>query len=566
MNNYNDDKQNYNFGALRRYKDDKDLTINFAISEFIDNSISNFEQECIGTLKQLSIKIIYFCDEKKYWIIDNANGIDDLSNAMKIFKNTFLKSNTSKNQYGYGMKSAIFFLGKWGTIFTKCPSKDHFEKGEFVPEGEDENYKNLSDIDIQSKDVLYRVSEIDESKNIPPLILKEINNGGTCIQIENVFNHKGLTTEQTINNLWTFLYFRYYRYIKNKVDDIRFSLNIFTVDKNKFKPIPQPHEHNIFDEAVQIKNLKENWNSEVNSYKEKVMNNSEYNYVELKKYYDSLFENDKLIFENEEIIITGQDNVEYTLKAKICFINPNNKKDNKVISNAKGLAIIHSNRYICHPGANNDETNLYNFYINDRDCDSYWKWLYGEVELENFPNNQDCDYIMPDKNKRKIIFSSESNITEDDFKHGLKNYLTKIHPFLKFLVYLNKNNDDKNEIKKEILKLKKGSLLQKNISLDEEKNILTINKEVFKDVIPSNENFNSVNIKTINDDKKPILNLLNNENGNYFYEFNNSFDIINKDTIQINIQTLFIKIDLALKSGKVFNSAQELIDYILKDK
>ena len=173
---------------------------------------------------------------------------------------------------------------------------------------------------------------------------------------------------------------------------------------------------------------------------------------------------------------------------------------------------------------------------------------------------------MPDKNKRKIIFSSESNITEDDFQHGLKSYLTKIHPFLKFLVYLNKNNDDKNEIKKEIQKLKKGSLLQKNISLDEEKNILTINKEVFEDVISNNENFNTVNIKTINDDKKPILNLLNNENGNYFYEFNNSFDIINKDTIQINFQTLFIKIDLALKSGKVFNSAQELIDYIFKNK
>ena len=85
-------------------------------------------------------------------------------------------------------------------------------------------------------------------------------------------------------------------------------------------------------------------------------------------------------------------------------------------------------------------------------------------------------------------------------------------------------------------------------------------------MVPNNENFNSVNIKTINDDKKPILNLLNNENGNYFYEFNNSFDIINKDTIQINLQTLFIKIDLALKSGKVFHSAQELIDYIYKNK
>lgn len=565
MNNYNDDKQNYNFGALRRYKDDKDLTINFAISEFIDNSISNFEQECIGTPKQLSIKIIYFCDEKKYWIIDNANGINDLKNAMKIFKNTFLKSNSSKNQYGYGMKSAIFFLGKWGTIFTKCPYKDQFEKGEFVPEGEDENYKNLNDIDIQSKDVLYRVSEIDKS-NIPQEIIKDINYGGTCIQIENVFNHRGLKTSQSINNLWTFLYFRYYNYIKNKVDNVKFSLSIFTVEKNKYTLHPQPEERNIFDDAVQIKNLKENWISELNFYKEKTMNNSEYNYHELKKYYDSLFENDKLIFENEEIIITGQDGVEYTLKARICFINPNNKKDNKVISNARGLAIIHSNRYICHPGANDDETNLYNFYINDRDCDSYWKWLYGEVKLENFPNNHNCDYIMPDKNKRKIIFSSESNITEDDFKHGLKNYLTKVYPFLKFLVYLNKNNDDKNEIKKEIQKLKKNSLLQKNISLDEEKNILTINKELFKNVISNNENFNSVNIKTINDDKKPILNLLNNENGNYFYEFNNSFDIINKDTIQINIQTLFISIDLALKSGKVFNSAQELIDYIFKNK
>ena len=73
------------FGYLLKLKDATDITLNSAISEFIDNSISSFYSDKNSYKPKLNIQICFFQEDKKYWIIDNAYGIEDIEAAMTSY-------------------------------------------------------------------------------------------------------------------------------------------------------------------------------------------------------------------------------------------------------------------------------------------------------------------------------------------------------------------------------------------------------------------------------------------------------------------------------------------------
>lgn len=563
MNNILDNKQNVKFGLLRRFRDERFFSINFAISEFIDNSISSFEnnKDNSNLTKTRNIYILYFQDEKKYWIIDNAFGIDDLQDAMKIYNYTFNKTNTSKNQYGYGMKSAIFYLGRWGTIYTKCPNKDYYEKGEYVPDGNEINYKTLEDEDIDNRDVIYNVTKLEKNQ-IDERITKVIEYGGTCIEIDDVYSHRGLNTTKNIDNLLAFLGFRFSNYINRKFETA-INITIKTCDKGKEIFSELVTENDVFKNAVRISEIDKKWVDYKINYDNMLKNEQEYNRDDLKEYYDKLFNNDPLIFDDVKIPITASDGQEYSINAKICFICPSSKKD-KIINNCRGLSIIHSKRYICHPGATDDETNLYNFQLKDKDCDGYWRWLYGEIILENFPTNTNCEYIYPEKNKRSINFHITSPITQDDFKDALKNYLIHVYPFLKFLVHINKNNENNNQFRSDIDKSQNKTFLAKRLTYDAANEIAKIDDNSTLSKLGQIEETANVFIKPINDAKKPTIEVEKDNNGNICYLCNESLYWTNDETFKTNIKMLLVYIDYALKSGMKFSSVQELLDYIFE--
>ncbi len=106
-------------------------TIESAIAEFVDNSVSAFTNENNKTI------IIYWnYDEKWLQIIDNANGIpkEKVNDLFKVF--------TSQNQSTFGLKTAGFFLGNKITVESKNTQSNFAFKTQFDLE------KDVDDVPI----------------------------------------------------------------------------------------------------------------------------------------------------------------------------------------------------------------------------------------------------------------------------------------------------------------------------------------------------------------------------------------------------------------------------------
>lgn len=563
MNNLNN-KQHITFGLLRRFKSEKDLSINLAISEFIDNSIENFELNPSNS-NSLEIDIYYFKDTSKYWIIDNANGIDGLQKAMQLFKNTYAKSSTSKNQYGYGMKSGIFYIGANGKIYTKLENEEYAKIGEFKPEINDPGKNINNNDDISECDVIYDVQNINVN-DLPDVIRKRIHKHGTCIEITDVYNRRGLT-DQKLEELCCFLGYRFGYYLEDN-QNFKTEIKIWFGDTDNFKNPKTVMRYSSMSSVSKYSDLRSNYENK-NELELKVINKQEYKYDELREYYQKLFNDEKLIF-NTKINVITDDNQVYKMPIKIGFINPNsikNKKEwhDKILKNSRGVSIIHSNRFICHPGATESENNLYKFYEKDKDFSGYWRWLYGELSLNDIPTNENCKDIKPDKNKRGVIFENTSIISEENFKNALYKYVYYIFPFLRFLISLCTDNINKERIKTDINISQKNNNLARNLEYDEERDITILNPE--KDNILSylTNNSKKLVIKTINEPNNELVKLVEENENEYVYEYNESLNWTKEETILTNLKLLLVYLDLGFHLNKNnISKVSELIQNIMR--
>lgn len=255
-------KQWLTYGTLWQYENDHNLNLGVCISEMIDNSISSFIQNRKYLQNdELHIEVITqeSFDSKKIIVIDDAYGMskDELENCIKLNKNIELKTKTGMNQYGVGLKSAIFWIGKDARIFTKQNNKSYVLN--FLP------------IDINQ-----RQAGNDFDNNINKDNLNTIKtNSGTRIEID--------CTKGRVNNSWTtdydqekckeltkYLGKKYKNYL-NGSRDVTIKINIKYENLNDSRKNwnfnIEPMEFN--ENPLKIKELKNN-NIGLNEFVEKI--------------------------------------------------------------------------------------------------------------------------------------------------------------------------------------------------------------------------------------------------------------------------------------------------------
>lgn len=376
------------------------LNISFCLSEFIDNSISSCDITFWknGIDHKLIINIEYDEHKKTYTIIDNAGGMTqcDLDHAMLIEKNkqtnTDFYDNTNKNQYGLGMKSAIFWLGKDAWIYSK--KEGHTIKGDYFA-------RRSKDDDRVSHEVVAIQDDVIKSDS------------GTKIIVYDTYKNTRTLTDDRLDEVCEFIGARYSGYLddnsKNKCS-IRISTNW--------------HNGGIFkSKEVKKITLKDNKNVSVFKYDPIICNKSKEDVeLKIKKYSESLdkyqdtrdefllklLNSEELVFDDYIKIGNFAGDKEYKSKVKVYILNEPNKL-------YAGIWIIHSNRYITHPVSKKAiKDKLGGTYVpfNEKDFDQRWKWIRVDINLTDIESNEKCEKIYPDQNKTKIIFDEQYDIIE----------------------------------------------------------------------------------------------------------------------------------------------------------
>lgn len=417
--------QKLRWGTLENYRNENS-TLSLMLSEFIDNSIHSFEdKQYIERLKngdELTITIVYDDNGKSdrtFSIYDNANGIEDLNNAMEVHKDAELKSKDGKSNYGVGMKWAIFWTGENGKIYTKLKSKEE-QIGEFI--------RGLDNIVI---------NRINNSIN------KKIKTeSGTCVVIEKVFPNNRAITENKIKEIKNFLGYRFFNYLSGKNSN-HLKMNIKIIwnkegETHRSYTI-EPFSYLYDENSLFILEKKLDNREERNRYYDENKHLYDKN-PELKDYFDRLFDSKSIVINDSfKMSLSGGEEINIPIKIGI-LEKPNNK--------ICGVSIMQSNRYIMHPVDNNYESKIINNYEwskNDRMCNGHYKWVIGEIDITKIPYNEKCKYIMPDKNKAKIKFNNETTRFEEiNFQEALEKYIKKIDPFLSLLAKFNDYTNKKN--------------------------------------------------------------------------------------------------------------------------
>lgn len=540
-----------NFGFLLRLKEATDISLNSAISEFIDNSIASFKDH--KEKDKLKIEICYFQNEHKYWIIDNAYGIEDIEAAMTSYYGSSVKDKASMNQYGYGMKAGIFYLGQFGKIYTKTLGNEMFKTGEWIPYGvELSNYRSKEPNEYIDKHVIHKIDEIKKSelsKHITNFIC-ENGNSGTCIEIDGVYQQRTLNNPERHKQLKEFLGYKYCNYLNGNAE-IKVEIQTIYFEADGTYKCNQIDPNSIINYASKLSDLGVDKNN-LEKIKEQFVDIPEV----CQKYCEKLFKDEQLIFDDEIEIKDSK------MPIKICFINTQDKtaKGKKIFENARGIAIIHNNRYICQPGIDN---NLYNFWLKDRDFSSHWKWVYAEINLEDIPGNVGCKNIYPDKNKQRLVFNENSidfNITEEAFKSATHKYFANfLNPFIEKLIHIKDSNISKNN-QKTIKINKKNNYLAKDCTCSS-------SGEINYHFKSPNENINyEFSIIDIDDEDKPLISLVSSNNGQYIYEYNSNLKWTDGDTYTVNIPYLLTRMDFEFRTSKnKFNNIIDLLDYVIKE-
>lgn len=538
------------YGQLKSARE-KNITLYHAISEFIDNSISSWEKNK-NSIEKVEIIISFYYDKvnnKKSYveILDNAGGMneEELNDGMKnMIFDDLARNNNSKNQYGRGMKDAIFWIGEDSIIYTKKMNED-----ELIGTYEALNHSN-------NDDVRNKISFSNEN------MIK--TKSGTLIKILNPFNEKKRRfVDSEIKYLQEFLGFKYYDYIKNnklslKLKDVK-NNNIYDFDSKKVE-LFKFNKKDVDDNFYNTLQIWENNNQEL--LKESLGNN-----YTIKDLLELLKNNEELILKNVEVKFILDNGIAKGL-LDILIFNESNERNS-------GVYIKHDNRYISlpEPKTNHNIQSLHK-YCKSRETCTYHKWFAFDIDLKNIEGNENHKLIYPETNKLNIKFDPNGPIDIEQFNkvfNDLRKILIKFIPLIKDI----KEKTQKNYTKQEIERIESNSKelgieikvnedrtreLKENIPFLSDKDILI--KYHYKKL--SNKLFEFINADYDENNKRCI----------YEYDFNNDFLLIDK--YKDEYQSLFCKIilnfDVAIrcleKNNEKFDvqKIQELMREILNEK
>ena len=404
--------------------------IKLAISEFIDNSISSFQNKNINnTVKGLHIKIKFdWRDEnnKKIIIIDNANGMSTsvMEESMQPGGNPNEKSDNGLNQFGLGMKQGAFFIGQDVCIYSK--------------------EKNCNEYKLEvstSKNNYNDVVTVEAIKSNDNMITSE---SGTIIIISHVYNNADknvISKKEKFDSLKDSLSIRYGKLINAGMN---IKLEILHQDEKIRKwPIGSEKRNEIqtSDEYGNIINYKfpllvmnklthhkdfETQKKKLDKLKDMkerfqkiILDNNRPLLIEA---YNKFIEEKELIFK-KEINING-----HTCELNFGIFGNNVPNKQKYC----GLTIYHANRAIIH--GPREENNKIIDFVEDIKSSSevYGRWLFGTLDLTNIET--------PDTNKRDFSWTVEG---KEDLRNELDKIYNELKPLIQEIVSINEEKNQK---------------------------------------------------------------------------------------------------------------------------
>lgn len=504
-------------------------TLSLMFSEFIDNSIRSFEEDDENRIKKgddLTIKIIideYANGDKKYSIIDNANGIVNLDDAMSLHKNSELKSKDGKSNYGVGMKWAIFWIGRNGVIYTKTKNSNE-KQGEFIKGNENQVINRIQDSQLN----------------------KISTDSGTCIEILEIRkNSTRNLTKNKIDDIKKFIGYRFFNYLK-KVNGINFRTNILIVlnkENGEIENIEIEPFNDLQDsELFKLENKKPTMQDRAAYYNENEHYKNKYNSSEiLKNLFDLLLENKTIKLDYHiEMQLGNNESIQIPITIGIL---------KKPDINICGVNILQSKRYIMHRVNQCIERKIINNYRwtnNDRSKNGHFKWVIGEIDISKIPYNSECRYIKADKNKSKIAFEENQNLfVQTNFEKALEDFIKDLEPFLAVMAKFTQSTKKTN---KEIIKqAERTNSVSSLLNCNDDGN-LTFKKEKIRTLF-SNEFDWEGKIICIepNEDQKDFYDKKEGDDGKIIYSFNigdKKYLPDDLDELKISFITLISLIDI----------------------
>lgn len=413
------------YNHLLRHSDDVSSR-GLALSEFIDNSIASHlenspNKEEIGNIEKCSIDII--ADESdplniKITIKDNAAGMteSELFRAAQEYHNSSEKNSNHINQYGVGMKLAIFWFGKNGKIWTKRKAHPEFML-DYETNKHNPNDAVVTPV-IKSKDNL-------------------IDGHGTIILIENVRDSRRLLLDTndektTTNDAFETIRNRFREYISN---GLIITFKMITKDNPVEREVLKITPQNIIDANIfltksftlericgitnvgkmteQEQALLAEKKEELQKLKQEPKLNTA---IYKEKHLFALIENNKPLKIEEKIMLNKKE-----LKVTLCFLS-------KADSKHSGVGIKHCHRFIHHlPNIPSKKVGAMPFSREIKFCGGISRWMYAEVDLSNTEKYG----LKPDKNKASIVWDDEKlKNWYDGFEKIINKYADFIHYFL----------------------------------------------------------------------------------------------------------------------------------------
>ncbi len=206
------------YGMISNYKNEK-TNLWLALAEFIDNSISSWQGKDNLEKSVDGLKISITFDERdetnrKVIITDNANGMDsdELVNSMQP-SDTIGKKDTHYNQFGVGMKLAIFWQGKDGIVFSKTKNND-----EYYVELRTSQHESNEAVSVESKLSPFNKVQYDS---------------GTTIIIEKIYDNKWIKDLNIITGAFGWRYRELLKNDKNSFSGMEIKINWLTSDVKK---------------------------------------------------------------------------------------------------------------------------------------------------------------------------------------------------------------------------------------------------------------------------------------------------------------------------------------------
>lgn len=534
-------------------------TQGLCISEFIDNSISSYLK---STQNKDNISLISDCrvnitiddtnpNNYKLIIEDNAGGMneEELISASKEYHMNNLKKGKELNQYGVGMKFAIFWFGENAKIWTK--RKDGKE---YFLDYEANKHDDNDEVEI-------KVHESTDNKIS--------GNNGTIIEIENIrdyptINRRLLSASggngSKLTDVIDTLKYRYCEYIQN---GLVINFNKKTRDNPILENCGSINSANIDETTIfktksfslkRICDIDDSSKCSDEKYTELKMKKADLEIlkneiINTNKEYEKLFRiienNDDLVIE-EEIMFNGK-----KLPIKLCFLAKSDKK-------YSGVAIKHCHRFIYHlPNKTSGErTGTLPFVIDQRHKDGIYRWLYAEVDL----TDTDKYGIQPDKNKARLLWNDKEKEWDDQFKA----LVTKYESFIRNILQKITNNSKAIEAKR-IEKGKKENKFLLNMNIDNDSQDIVIETK-------SDDLLNT--IYTINDTKifirkdnmqEKFFEYKEISSDSYEITYNPDDEFMKPDYLDLNILKL-ISLLCLISNGKYKNNENilEIINNIIK--